>query len=120
MLPWLIALLVVLAVITVLLLVTSLRYHITPRHVEVRLFHLPLRRIPLSDIRYVSTRQTKAAEKWINTFRTSHRELVIHRRTGLFKNFVITPRKRYVFKSRLERAVEALGIDDSRKMEFED
>ena len=104
--PWLLAVFVSLVVITLLLLFSSIRYRITAEHLEVRLFGLRLRRVALSDIRYVSTRRTKLAEKWVNTLKTSHRELVIHRRSGLLKNFVITPRRRYVFKAQLDRAIE--------------
>ena len=85
---------------------TQVRYRVTPRHLEVTVFGLCVRRLPLSDIRYVSKRRTALAENWWNTLFPRKRILVIHRRTGWFKNFVITPKHRYAFKAELERAIK--------------
>ena len=86
-------------------LITRLRYSITDRHLKVTLFGLCLRRVRLSDIASVSKRLGTLAERWHNTLQPAHRVLVVHRRRGLFKDFVITPANRYVFKSELEKAV---------------
>ena len=65
-----------------------------------------IRRIALTDIAYVSKRDPKgAAERWYSTVKTSHRLLVIERKTGLRKYFCITPQNRYVFLSDLKSAV---------------
>lgn len=85
--------------------ITQLRYSITDRHLKVTLFGLCLRRVRLSDIASISKRLVSWAERWQNTLQPAHRVLVIHRRRGLFKDFVITPANRYVFKSELEKAV---------------
>jgi len=90
------------------LLITRLRYAITERHLKVTLFGVCLRRIKLADIDSVSKRQSIWAEKWYCTLRPYHRMLVIRRRRGLFRDFIITPQNRYVFKSELERAVSRL------------
>jgi hypothetical protein len=87
-----------------LALVTRLRYSITDCHVKVTLFGLCLRRVRLADIASVSKRRVSWAERWPNTLQPSHRVLVIHRRRGVFRNFVITPANRYVFKTKLETA----------------
>ena len=86
-------------------LMLRLRYTITDTHLHVTLFGLCLRRIRLSDIERVSKRQSGLAERWHNTLSSSHRVLVIRRRRGLLKEFVITPKNRYAFKAELERAM---------------
>src|SRR2546429_6606696 len=91
-----------------ILLVLQLRYRVTQRHLQVTLFGLCLRRVKLSDIEHVSKRQANWAEKWYNTLRPAHRVLVVRRRRGWFKDFVLTPKNRYVFKTELERAVAGL------------
>src|ERR1051325_6542186 len=83
----------------------QLRYAVTARHLQVRLFGFCVRRIPFSEIVRVSKRQTRRAEKWCNTLRGSHRMLVIRRRRGWFRDFIITPKNRYVFKAELEAAM---------------
>jgi uncharacterized protein (UPF0248 family) len=90
-------------------LLLRVRYAITDNHLKVTLFGLRLRRIRLSDIERVSKRQSGPAEKWHNTLKPSHRILVIRRRRGLLKEFIITPRNRYTFKAELERAVARLS-----------
>ena len=87
---------------------SQLRYVLTERHLKVTLFGLGLRRIRLADIDSVSKRQAHRAEKWYNTLKPSHRILVIRRRRGWFKDFIITPRNRYVFKAELEQALAKL------------
>ena len=87
-------------------MVTHLRYGITERALEVRLFGVPLRRIQLEDIRFITTHRPGLCERWANTLAIRKRELFIQRRTGLFKNFLITPARRYEFKHELERAIE--------------
>jgi|ERR1044071_1972944 hypothetical protein len=88
-----------------IVLVRQLRYAVTARHLQVRLFGFCVRRIPFSEIVRVSKRQTRRAEKWCNTLRGSHRMLVIRRRRGWFRDFIITPKNRYVFKAELEAAM---------------
>jgi len=96
----------------VILLALQLRYRITQRHLKVTLFGLCLRRVRLSDIEHVSKRQANLAERWYNTLRPAHRVLVVRRRRGWFKDFVITPKNRYVFKTELERALAGLQTAD--------
>ena len=92
-----------------IVLLLRLRYAVTEKHLRVTLFGLCLRRVRLSEIERVSKRQSGPAEKWHNTLKPSHRILVIRRRHGLLKEFVITPKNRYVFKAELERAVARLS-----------
>jgi hypothetical protein len=90
-------------------LASRIRYVLTGRHLKVTLFGLCLRRIRLADIDGVSKRQAHWAEKWYNTLKPSHRILVIRRRRGWFKNFIITPKNRYVFKAEPEQALARLN-----------
>jgi hypothetical protein len=97
------------AVLLLLLLwwcMRQIHFRIGSRHLKVMLFGMAIRRISLTDIAYVSKREPKgAAERWYSTLKTTHRLLVIERKTGLRKYFCITPQNRYVFLSDLKSAV---------------
>ncbi len=87
-------------------LVTKIRYEITPRHVRIRLFALTLRRIRLDRLESVSKRRGPGLmEHWPSTLRTRHRSLVLRKKSGLFRNVLLTPRNRYAFKFELERVL---------------
>ena len=90
-------------------LALQLRYVITDRHLKVTLFGISLRRINLSDIECVSKRRSGLAEKWHNTLSPSHRVIVVRRRRGWLRDFVVTPKNRYVFKTELELAMGRLA-----------
>jgi uncharacterized protein (UPF0248 family) len=90
-------------------LLLRVRYAVTSTHLRVTLFGLCLRRIRLSDIERISKRQSGLAEKWYNSLHPAHRILVIRRRRGLLKEFIITPKNRYTFKAELERAMARLS-----------
>jgi hypothetical protein len=85
----------------------QIRYRISHDHLEIRLFGIRLRRLALNDIRYVSKHRSGWGEVWWNTPWPAKRILVIRRRTGWCKNFIITPANRYVFKSELKRAMKS-------------
>ncbi len=87
-------------------LVTRIRYRIGSRQLKVVLFGLAVRRISLLSIEAISKRPGDGlTERWWSTMHPKHRILVIRRKRGLFRNFVITPRNRYVFKAELEKAI---------------
>ena len=91
----------------VLWLMTQLHYRIGSRHLKVLLFGLTIRRVSLTDIRHISKRRPSGiGEYWPNTLSSGHRLLTIERHTGLRKNFVITPRNRYVFMADLKNAIK--------------
>ena len=81
-------------------------YQITQSLLEVTWLGVPIRKIRLSDIESVSKRRRRWAENWRNTWLPRHRRLVIRRKTGLFKEFVITPAYRYEFRNQLEASVK--------------
>ena len=87
----------------------QLDYRITNQHLEVTFFGLPIRRVKLANIVHVSKRHSIWAENWWNTWRPFRRRILVRRRKGLIKNFVITPKYRYRFKAELERALANLG-----------
>ena len=85
---------------------TQIHFRIGSRHLKIILFGFTIRRIDLSDIAYVSKREPRGlAERWYSTLKTSHRVLVIERKTGLRKFVCITPQNRYVFLADLKAAV---------------
>ncbi len=84
---------------------THLEYHIGRKALRIRLFGITLRRVSLLNIQRVSKRKPKFAENWVNTFKVSHRRLAIHRKSGLIRALVITPRHRYVFLKDLQAAI---------------
>jgi hypothetical protein len=91
----------------------QINYRITSRFLEVRLFRVCLRRIPLADIKRVSKHRQSFCEPWPNTLRTRKRMLVVTRRSGLFKSLLITPERRYLFRSRLKHAIARAQGEES-------
>ena len=102
------------------LLMTSIQYRITSRHLVIHCLGLPVRRFALKDMPSVSKRRRFRAELWVSTFRFKHRKLVIRRERGLFREIVITPAYRYAFRNQLESAVEAASGHHIEVEESED
>lgn len=100
------------ALLALALLVCSIytiRYRVTPRFLKITwLWFIPVRLIGLRNIKYISPKHIFWAEKWYNTFNLSNRSLVITKRSGLFKELVITPKNPFVFKAQVERAQREL------------
>jgi len=90
---------------------TSINYHVTPTHLKITWLGLPVRRIRLDDIKFISTRPSRWAEKWYNTLVPGNRLLAIHRRTGLWKTLLITPEKAFVFRYELQRAQKEMTAE---------
>ena len=88
------------------------RYQITRTELRIQLFGIPLRRIPFNDIERISKPRRRHRrfqyENWTNALHAVHRELVIHRRSGLWRRLLLTPANRYEFRKRLETAVAAV------------
>ena len=87
--------------------VTRIRYTVGGRHLRVQLGKLTLRQIALSDIESVDTRMCFWHEHWFNTFSPFGRIVRIRRRSGLFRNFVITPAGRHEFLGLLQERLAA-------------
>ncbi len=88
-------------------LVTRIRYQVTETALEITVLGICVRRVALTDIRWISKHRTQWCEKWPNTLFPAKRTLVIERRTGKIKHLLITPKRRYVFKAELQEAVQA-------------
>ncbi len=86
-------------------------YHIGRSSFRIRIFGLTVRRILYSDVERISKfrRHYKwsRCENWTNTLAASRRELVIHRKSGLYRKLVITPVHRYEFRAQFRAAVAA-------------
>lgn len=104
-------------------------YQIGRDALRVRLGKLVLRRIRFDDIDRVSKPHSELrwsqTENWRNTFDDSRRLLVVHRRSGMFRRFVITPKHRYEFRRQLRAAIAAktgaaVASDDGDRDEAED
>jgi len=85
-------------------LLANINYRITPFHLEISMMGMAVRRIPHHDIKSVSVRRIWFAERWCNTLSLGNRRLVIERRSGWFRNVVISPPYRFVFRSALAEA----------------
>ena len=81
-------------------------YEISRECLRVTWLGIRVRQLRLKDIDSVSKRRKFASENWSNTWRPRHRILVIRKRSGLRKDFVITPSYRYQFRNQLESAIE--------------
>ena len=101
---WLLIGLVILA-LGMIWVTTRFRYRIGEKRLEIRLLGMRVRSVSFENIARVSKRPPTIAENWSNTFRAGTRQLVIHKKRGLFKELVITPRNRYLFKAQLEQAM---------------
>lgn len=93
----------------VLWLITRIRYTIDDRYVRVVLPGVTLRRIALADIESVSTAMPLWNEHWCNTLWPWGRVVCIRRKTGLIRNFIISPANRDAF---LQELKSKLGTPD--------
>ena len=94
----------------VLWAVTRIDYRIDDRYVRVTWFGLTTRRIALSDIEKVDTSMPLWNEHWCNTFWPVGRIVRIRRKTGIFRNFIITPKDRDAFIRDLKARVPNLYL----------
>jgi hypothetical protein len=82
----------------------AIRYHITATHLRITWLGIPVRWLRLDEIKYVSSKGSLWAERWYNTFSVRRHLLVVHRRKGLHKTVMITPKNPFVFKTELYQA----------------
>lgn len=103
-------------ILAYLVIIPLIRYRITSHWLLITLLGLPLRWVSLKNIRFITDHCKEPAEHWPNTHNPKTRTLIIRKRRGLFRNLLITPHKRFVFKADLEKAIRALDP----KASFED
>jgi hypothetical protein len=103
----------------IFLSIRSITYRLTATHLKVTWFGVPLRRVRLDDIRHIGNKPVFLAESWASAPFTLGRLLVIRRKRGLFRNFVITPVRPYEFRFRMFQAIKALTGESLRATEWE-
>lgn len=96
----------------VVLIKLCLTYHIEDPYLVVRLWGIPLRRLDLREVRRITKYYEGRAENWANAFFIRKRRLVLKRRTGFFRNFIISPNHRYTFKRKLKLVMNSAVEDD--------
>jgi hypothetical protein len=96
-------LLVAAVVLTFLLTVGTISYRITDTTLEVRILGRVVRRLRLADIEDVHRRGALVHENWSSL--KFWNSVTIRRRSGLFRNFVISPDDPDAFVVRLQDAV---------------
>ena len=96
-------LLVVAVVLMFLLTVGTISYRITDTTLDVRIVGRVIRRVRLADIEDVHRRGALVHENWSSL--KFWNSVTVRRRSGLFRNFVITPDHPDAFVARLQEAV---------------
>ena len=90
-------------------LITRIRYTIDDQFVRVVLGRWTLRKVALADIEAVDTEAPWWNEHWCNTLWACGRIVRLRRKTGLIRNFIITPTDRDVFIERVRAAAQCVG-----------
>ncbi len=105
-------------ILAYLVVIPLIRYRVTPHWLLITLLGLPIRWVSLKNIRFITDHCKEASERWPNTHNPKTRMLYIRKRRGFFRNLMITPHKRFVFKAELEKAIHALdpkaSLEDTR------
>ena len=90
--------------IIIIRIIHFIEFQINTKYLIINLLGISLRKIPLSSIRRVSKQLKGKPEIWRNTLKANHRMLVIYRNNNL-RPIVITPKNRYVFRKKIEEAI---------------
>ena len=87
---------------------TRIRYVIDDRYLRVVWFGVTRRKIALTDTESVRTGYDGWNESWSNTLCREGRWVTVRRKSGLFRNFVITPKDRDAFIRELKAKIPNL------------
>lgn len=90
-------------------LTTQIRYRIDDRFLRVVLLGITVRKIALADIESVTTAMPLWNEHWCNTLWPVGRVVCIRRKTGLIRNFTISPANRDAFLDQLKSKLGRSG-----------
>ena len=82
-------------------------FRVNSSHLVVEWMGIAVRKVPISDINRISKRLKGKPEIWRNTLRANHRMLVIYRKSNA-RPLLITPSNRYVFRNKLENAIDRM------------
>ncbi len=105
---WIIkAMLIALVLLVFLALVGTIGYRITGTALEVRVLGRVVRRVPLADVEEVHRRGALIHENWSGP--KFWNSVTVRRRSGLFRNFVISPDDPDRFVERLQEALRRQG-----------
>jgi len=88
-------------------MVRHIRYVIDDRFLRVMLGGFTMRKIALSDIEFVDTKTPIWNEHWCNCFIACGRVVRIRRKSGIVRNFIITPKERDLFIEELKNHLAA-------------
>ncbi|MGN6385426.1 MAG: hypothetical protein ACTHMT_04225 [Verrucomicrobiota bacterium] len=87
-------------------LLSRIDYRVGRNALKITLLGMPIRAVPFANIEYASKHGPDGlAEKYYNTFKTSHRLLTIQKSRGFPKFLCITPKNRYVLLREIKIAV---------------
>ena len=103
----------------IFLSIRTIGYRLTPTHLKVTWMGVPVRRVRLDDIRHIGNKPAFWAERWVSAPFDQGRLLVIRRKRGWFKNFVITPARPYEFRFSMFQAIKALTGETLRATGWE-
>ena len=84
-------------------MVPHFRYVIDDQFLRVMLGGVTMRKIALSDIEFVDTKSPVWNEHWCNCFNACERVVRIRRKSGIVRNFIITPADRESFIEELNK-----------------
>ena len=87
----------------------TIRYSAGQRSLRITLAGFTVRRVQYADITRLSQSTARVnwfnTERWSNTSRRSTRNLLVYRKTGLFRRLLITPKNRENFRDELAQAI---------------
>jgi hypothetical protein len=91
----------------------KLTYRIRQKTLDIYALGILLKRIQLGSIRKVNKDKLERTENWSNRFNLHRRRLTIYFKDRKKKPVTITPEQRYVFRSKLEQAIETLESESA-------
>lgn len=100
-------------ILAVLLIIPTIKYRVTKNNLVISALGVPVRWVSLKNIRYLTDHSTNISEPWPNCYTTLGRTLFIRKRRGIFRTLMISPKKRFVFKAEVERAICELNPEGS-------
>ena len=92
-----------------LLMRRRITYRVENDSLIVSSLGLRLKRIPMDQVRKVNKDKIEKTENWSNCFNLHRRRLTLHFMDRKRKPVTITPKHRYVFRSKLESVMEKIS-----------
>lgn len=92
-----------------LLMRQRITYRIESNTLIVSSLGISLKRIPMDQVRKVNKDKIEKTENWSNSFNLHRRRLTLHFMDRKRRPVTITPKHRYVFRSKLESVMEKIS-----------